>query len=50
MPTHRQSSSPLQDTGRIDDAVPLFHHTTMNPLMETAFLLVRARASRLFCG
>lgn len=33
---------PKENAARIDDAVPLFHHTTMNPLMETAFLLVRA--------
>lgn len=32
---------PKENAACIDDAVPLFHHTTMNPLMETAFVLVR---------
>lgn len=39
---------PPQDGSRIDDAVPLFHHMTMNPLMETAFLLVSLCVSQSF--
>ncbi|GAB5032699.1 mov34 mpn pad-1 family protein [Nannochloropsis oceanica] len=35
---------PVENTSIIDDAVPLFHHTTVGPLLETAFLLVEQYA------
>lgn len=40
---------PKENAARVDDAVPLFHHPTMAPLMETAFLLVRGRACVRAC-